>query len=133
MTLDSPPTSPTPPAERQHDLYIQSSSGQWTASDIRKGSAVPYSSSSFVSFRVLGPHQTRITVYGHDAHITDGTRLSVLNGYGLQAPYLVKNTQAVPPSPADKRALLDTLLTLLDQPDGVAPLTRESYDAAISA
>ena len=125
-----------PIPERQHDLQIQARSN-WTASDMQKdGKTLPYSSDYFIHFKSLKPNETEITILGfnatvvdgkpyfwHDfdgiwssfnATVVDGKRWSVIGDVFFTAPRRVDNFLATPPSPADKRAMLENLLKLLE-------------------
>jgi hypothetical protein len=100
--------------ERQHDLYIESYS-VWTTIDIQKnGQPMPYSSSYILHFKALSPKETQITVLSYNPNIVDGKRWSVIGDVFFTAPRRVDNVLRVPPSPADKRAMLKNVLKLLE-------------------
>ena len=118
--LDLPTQDPGLPAylqvpipERQHDLQIQARSN-WTASDMQKnGTTLPYSSDYFIHFKTIKPNETQITIFGFNATVIDGKRWSVIGDVFFTAPRRVDNVLMAPPSPADKRALLENVLKLL--------------------
>ena len=98
---------------RQHDLKLQTRQ-TWTASDVQKnGTALPYSSDYFIHLKSIGPEETEITVLGSNATAIDGERWSVIGDTFFTAPRRVDNVLFVPPSPTDKRAMLESLLKLL--------------------
>ena len=102
-----------PEPQRKHDLLIRPQ-GSWTTPDYQKNAApLPYSSQYFLHLEALGPDETRLTVLGYNAMVTDGQRWSVTGDMFFTAPRRVDNVLYAPPSPADKRAMLDNLLKLI--------------------
>lgn len=102
-----------PIPERKHDLQLQSR-GKWTASDMQKnGAMLPYESDYLIHLRSVKPNETEIMVLGFHASVVDGQRWSVIGDIFFTAPRRVDNVRYTPPSPADKRALLENLLKLL--------------------
>lgn len=102
-----------PVPERQHDLQIEARSN-WTASDVQKnGKSLPYSSDYLIHLKSLTPDETQITVLGSNATVVDGQRWSVVGDVFFVAPRRVDNVLSAPPSPVDKRAMLENLLNLL--------------------
>ena len=102
-----------PIPQRQHDLQIQPTS-TWTTPDFsQNGQLLPYSSSYFLHFKAVKPNVTEITVLGYNATVIKGKRWSVLGDMFVAPPHRVDNVLSVPPSPADKQALLENILKLL--------------------
>lgn len=102
-----------PVPERQHDLQIEARL-HWTAEDIQKnGAALPYNSDYLVHLKSLKPNETEVTILGLNATVIDGQRWSVIGDIFFTTPRRVDNVLATPPSPADKRAMLENVLKML--------------------
>lgn len=102
-----------PVPERQHDLQIESRA-EWNANDVQKnGTSLPYSSDYLIHLKSLAPDETQVTVLGLNATVVDGQRWSVISDVFFTAPRRVDNVLSAPPSPVDKRAMLENLLKLL--------------------
>ena len=110
-----------PVPARQHDLLIHTlvpsqtnASIKWTTPDFAdKGNLLPYNSSYFVHLEATKPDETQITILGYDANVTRGQRWSVVGDMFFAPPHRIDNVVSVPPSPADKRAMLDLILALM--------------------
>ena len=110
-----------PVPRRQHDLLIHTlvpsitnPSIKWTTPDFSdNGQLLPYNSSYFLHLEAATPNETRITILGYDANVTKGQRWSVLGDMFFTLPRRIDNVVFVPPSPADKQAMLNTVLRLL--------------------
>lgn len=99
--------------ERAHDLQIESRA-DWTASDVQKqGKPLSYNSDYLIHLKSLAPDETQITILGLNATVIDGERWSVVGDVFFTAPRRVDNVLSVPPSPADKRAMLENIVKLL--------------------
>ena len=110
-----------PVAARQHDLLIHTlvpsqnnPSTKWTTPDFTEdGKLLPYNSSYFLHLEATKPNETEISILGYDANVTKGQRWSVVGDMFFAPPHRIDNVVFVPPSPADKRAMLDAVLALL--------------------
>ena len=110
-----------PVAARQNDLLIHTlvpsqtnPSTKWTTPDFSdNGKLLPYNSSYFVHLEAVKPGETEITILGYDANVTKGQRWSMVGDMFFAPPHRIDNLVSVPPSPADKRAMLDVILELL--------------------
>lgn len=110
-----------PVAARPNDLLIHTlvpsqinPSVKWTTPDFAdNGQLLPYTSSYFLHLEATKSNETEITVLGYDAQIVKGQRWSVVGDMFFAPPHRIENVVAVPPSPADKAAMLDLILGLL--------------------
>lgn len=100
--------------ERKHDLEVQAQLN-WTTTDLQKGGGpLPYNSNYIIHLRSIKPNETEILILGLHATVVDGQRWSVVGDMVVTPPRRVDNVRSTPPSPADKRAMLENVLKILE-------------------